>query len=247
VNVKELVLNATRELFGDKDPSAVDRWVAPGYVQHNTMVSDGPEGVRSLIIGLPARGRYDLHRAIADGDLVAMHGTYHGFGIGPMVAVDVFRVADGKLAEHWDALTPWISTTVSGLSQTGGPTTVTSLSATEPNRVLVTGLLSDVLIGGRVNGIADYISTEKFLQHDPDIADGLDGFQAALSRGLTAYGRVHKVIAEGNFVLTMSEGRTGSTPTAFYDLFRAEDGRVVEHWDVTAPIPADLPHENGVF
>jgi predicted SnoaL-like aldol condensation-catalyzing enzyme len=247
MTVKDLVLTATRQLFVDKDPSAVDRWVAPGYIQHNTMVSDGPEGLRSLVAGLPARGRYDRHRAIADGDLVAVHGTYHGFDTGPMVAFDVFRVADGKLAEHWDALTPWMSTTVSGHPQTGGPTTVTSPGATEVNRALVTGLVSNVLISLQVDRIAEYISTETFLQHDPDIADGLDGFVAVLSQGLTVYDRVHKVIAEGNFVLAMSEGRIGSTPTAFYDLFRAEDGRVVEHWDVTAPIPAELPHTNGVF
>ena len=58
---------------------------------------------------------------------------------------------------------------------------------------------------------------------------------------------VHKVIAEGNFVLTVSEIRIGATPIAAYDLFRVESGKLVEHWDVSPEIKDDLPHGNGLF
>ncbi|GAA2599815.1 hypothetical protein GCM10010435_94070 [Winogradskya consettensis] len=61
------------------------------------------------------------------------------------------------------------------------------------------------------------------------------------------YDTVHKVIAEGNFVLTVSEGSFGPAPTAFYDLFRVDNGKIVEHWDITPEIVADLPHSNGPF
>jgi len=54
------------------------------------------------------------------------------------------------------------------------------------------------------------------------------------------------VIGEGNFVLTMSEGTLGPDAMAFYDLFRLEDGLIVEHWDVIAPMPGpDAPHNEG--
>ena len=55
------------------------------------------------------------------------------------------------------------------------------------------------------------------------------------------YDKVHKVLAEGNFVLTMSEGKFGKAPgdhVAYYDLFRLEDGMIVEHWDVIQNIPS---------
>src|ERR1041384_6871803 len=117
---KELVLKATGELFGDKDPSAVDRWVAPHYRQHSSLVADGPEALRGLASPLPEGFRYELARVIADGDLVALHGVYHGFGPEPLVAFDLFRVEDGKLAEHWDGLTPVVTETASGRSQTDG-------------------------------------------------------------------------------------------------------------------------------
>jgi predicted SnoaL-like aldol condensation-catalyzing enzyme len=252
MTVKDIVLTAAGQLFGDKDPSAVDRWVAPTYVQHSSLAADGPEGLRQLVSHLPAGFRYDLHRVVADGDLVALHGTYHGFGPDPLVAFDIFRVADGKLAEHWDALTPQVATTVSGRSQTDGPTEVTDLDSTDANRELVTDFVETVLQGGKTDRITDYLSTEKYWQHNVGIGDGLDGLGAALAalgeQGISmVYDTVHTVIAEGNFVMTVSEGRFGATPTAFYDLFRVENGRIVEHWDITPEIGGVLPHGNGLF
>jgi predicted SnoaL-like aldol condensation-catalyzing enzyme len=252
MTAKNTVLTAVGQLFGDRDPSAVDRWIAPNYRQHSSLAQDGREGFRQLLQSSPDSFRYELHRAIADGDRVALHGTYHGLGPTPLVAFDVFRVADGKLVEHWDALGPVVETTASGRSQTDGPTEITDLEATATNRVLVSAFVENVLKGGKVDAIADYISTEKYWQHNPGIGDNLDGLTAGLGalaeQGLSlAYDTVHHVIAEGDFVLTVSEGRFGSTPTAFYDLFRVESGKIVEHWDVTPEIATNLPHDNGLF
>ena len=61
------------------------------------------------------------------------------------------------------------------------------------------------------------------------------------------YTDVHFVVAEGNFVLTASEGTFADKPTAFYDLFRVEDGMIVEHWDVISDIPSEMAHDNGKF
>ncbi|MGO4759752.1 nuclear transport factor 2 family protein, partial [Streptomyces sp. 2MCAF27] len=134
-NAKNTVLQASTELFGDKDPSAVDRWVAADYTQHSALAADGPEALRGLVAGLGEDFCYEGARVIADGHLVALHGTYHGFGPDPLVGFDIFRVdADGKLAEHWDALTPLVKDTVSGRSQTDGPAAVTETDKTDANR-----------------------------------------------------------------------------------------------------------------
>ncbi|MFF5979733.1 nuclear transport factor 2 family protein [Streptomyces olindensis] len=251
-SARNTVLRAATELFADKDPSAVARWVAAGYTQHSALAADGPEALRELVTGLGDDFRYDGARVIADGDLVALHGTYHGFGPDPLVGFDVFRVdADGKLAEHWDALTPRVEETVSGRSQTDGPTEVTRADRTEANRALVTEFARKVLVGADYSVLTDYISTETYHQHNPEAADGLDGFAAAAAtwaeqgRNLV-YKQVHRVIAEGEFVLVQSEGEFG-VPVAYYDLFRVADGKIVEHWDVIAPVPAELPHTNGLF
>jgi predicted SnoaL-like aldol condensation-catalyzing enzyme len=250
-NAKDTVLGAAKELFADKDPSAVDRWVAPDYKQHSALAPDGPEGLRGLVANLPAGFGYEGARVIADGDLVALHGIYHGFGPDPLVAFDLFRIENGRLAEHWDALTPQVKDTASGRSQTDGPTEVTDLDKTEANRALVTEFARKVLKGADYSVLTDYISTEQYDQHNPEAADGLDGFGAAAAawgeQGKNlVYKTIHKVVAEGDFVLVQSEGEFGE-PVAYWDLFRVAGGKIVEHWDVVVPIPAELPHGNGLF
>jgi len=251
MNNKSVVLSAAGELFGNQDPSAVDRWVAADYRQHSALAADGPEALRELVAGLPSGFRYDLARVLADGDLVALHGTYYGFGPDPLVAFDIFRVQDGKLAEHWDALTPVARTTASGRTQTDGATEVSDLAQTDANRDLVVEFADRVLKGADYSVLTDYISAETYLQHNPEAGDGLDGFGAAAAKWAEqgknlVYRTVHKVVAEGDFVLLQSEGEFG-IPVAYYDLFRVADGKIVEHWDVVAPIPAELPHTNTLF
>ncbi|MGY5060182.1 nuclear transport factor 2 family protein [Streptomyces sp. 900105755] len=249
---KDIVLRAAGELFGDRDPGAVDRWVAADYRQHSSLAADGPEALRALVAGLPGDFRYEGARVIADGDLVALHGTYHGFGPVPLVAFDLFRVdAQGRLAEHWDALTPVVADTASGRSQTDGPSAPSDPDRTEANRALVAEFAQKVLVGADYSVLTDYISTDTYRQHNPEAADGLDGFGAAAARWAEqgrnlVYRTVHRVVAEGDLVLLQSEGEFG-VPVAYWDLFRVADGRIVEHWDVIAPVPAELPHSNGLF
>jgi predicted SnoaL-like aldol condensation-catalyzing enzyme len=63
------------------------------------------------------------------------------------------------------------------------------------------------------------------------------------------FDRVHKVLAQGNFVLVISEGALGGQHTAFYDLFRVQDGKIAEHWDVLeAIVPKEQwKNQNGKF
>jgi predicted SnoaL-like aldol condensation-catalyzing enzyme len=247
---KELVLKAAGELFGAKDPSAVDRWVAPDYRQHSALIGDGPEALRALVATLPEGFHYELARVIADGDLVALHGIYHGFSPEPLVAFDLFRVADGKLAEHWDALTPVVAETASGRSQTDGQPEPADVD-TESSRALVREFAQRVLHDADYTVLTDYISTETYLQHNPEAADGLAGFGAAAAAWAgegknLVYKTIHRVVAEGDLVLLQSEGEFGE-PVAYWDLFRVADAKIVEHWDVITPVPASLPHGNGLF
>ena len=61
------------------------------------------------------------------------------------------------------------------------------------------------------------------------------------------YHKVHRILGEGNFVLTQSEGRWNGKPQAFYDLFRIKDGKIVELWDIIQEVPEEMAHENGIF
>jgi predicted SnoaL-like aldol condensation-catalyzing enzyme len=239
------------ELFNDKDATAVDRWVASDNRQHNA-APDGPEPMRQIVASFPEAVRYENVRAIADGDLVALHGIYHGFGPDPFVALDLVRVdEDGKLAEHWDALTPVVQEAASGRSQIDGPTTPRDLDKDRSESAPRCHVRREGPQGRRLLG-ADGLHLRRVLcAAQPDAADCLDGFTAAAAawaeQGKSLiYKTVHKVVAEGDVVLLPSEGQFG-VPVAYWDLFRVADEKIVEHWDVVAPIPSALPHDNGVF
>lgn len=251
MSAKQTVLTATSALFQEKDPTAVDAYFGPTYVQHSALAADGLAGLRELQSQLPADFGYQLVRAIEDEDLVVLHGIYTGFGPIPLVAFDVFRAEQGRVVEHWDSLAPVVEDTANGHTQTDGSTEVTDADKTAANKALVAEFAEKVLIGGDYSLLPDYISVETYTQHNPEAADGLEGFGAAAAAWATegkllSYRTVHQIIAEGSFVFTRSEGDFGS-PVIYNDLWRVQDGRIVEHWDVISPIPAELPHTNTVF
>lgn len=228
------------------------------YIQHNPFIPTGLEPFIEMLPVLQEAGTTAENiRMFEDGNYVFMHNIWRNaepFGAPEMVAFDIIRVDEnGKVAEHWDALQPLVTETASGRTQTDGPTEVTDLDKTEANKALAVALVRDVLMGEDPSRITDYISSESYAQHNPMIADGLDGIVAAVEQ-LTAQGNmfqytdIHAVLGEGNFVLTVSEGQWNGTTNAFYDLFRMEDGMIVEHWDVIQPVPTEgLANTNGMF
>jgi len=93
------------------------------------------------------------------------------------------------------------------------------------------------------------------VEHNPGLFDGLPSLQVILAAQdrdgapMIRYDKLHRVLAEGNFVLSVCEGFRGGLHTSFYDLFRIENGIIVEHWDTTetVPPPSEWKNENGKF
>ncbi|MEO0386174.1 MAG: nuclear transport factor 2 family protein [Pseudomonadota bacterium] len=249
---KAFVLEALQNTLLAGDVDAVDRYFAEDYIQHNPMFADGVEGQKAVVGFLSATEGFKAEyvRVIADDDIVAIHARYEGFGPTATIGFDVFRVEDGKIVEHWDNLIAETPPNPSGHTQIDGATEITDLDKTEANKATVTDFITRSLINQEDIDITQYISPVTYIQHNPMVADGLEGFGAFMAemaaQGMTMeYSVLHRVIGEGNFVLTMSEGTLGGQPQAFYDLFRLDDGLIVEHWDVIAPMPGpDAPH-NG--
>ena len=236
----------------EADRDYIMTYVAEGYIQHNPQAADGRAGLLGFVDFLETLDPpLDIRpvRVLAEGDLVMIQSEADFFG--PRVIIDLFRFEDGMLAEHWDSIQEEITETASGRSMTDGPTEITDLDRTAENRALVEGLVTDVLMGGRIEMIEAYIRAD-YRQHNPFVADGRDGLigfigylaENEISFGYTA---LHNVVAEGNFVFTQAEGIYDGAPTAFYDLWRVEDGMVVEHWDVVQAIPDAFAHDNGMF
>lgn len=237
---------------GDSAPIAV---INPAkYIQHNLGIKDGLAGFGAALAALPAgSARVNTVRAFQDGDYVFAHTDYNFFG--PKIGFDVFRFEDGKIVEHWDNLQekPAIPNP-SGHTMIDGATELKDLDKTEANKELVAQFVSDVLMGKAPEKLTSYFDGDKYIQHNPAIADGLSELGAALEamakQGVAmVYSRVHKVLGEGNFVLAINEGCFAGKAVTFYDLFRVEGSKIAEHWDVVEPVlPADQhQNQNGKF
>ena len=232
--------------------------LAEGYIQHNLAYGTGRDafvGSVAYLASAPVKTTARNIRAFEDGDKVFLQTVYNFAGAGEQVAFDIFRFdADGKIAEHWDNLAAKAEPNPSGHTQIDGTMTVTDLDKTEANRELVKSFLVDVMQGKHPEKTADYFDGDAYIQHNTGIADGLSGLGAALKalgeQGISmVYDKTHQVLAQGNFVLAVSEGTFGGAPTSYYDLWRVENGKIAEHWDVMETIAeqSTWQNQNGKF
>ena len=241
---------------GDTDTAA--ELLDEGYIQHNLAYGTGEDaflGSVEYLASAPAQTTVENIRAFEDGDYVFLHTIYNFAGAGEQVAFDVFRFdEDGKIAVHWDNLTALAGPNPSGHTQTDGATQATDLELTETNKRLVRGFVEDVLMGQNPDALTSYFDGNRYIQHNSGIADGLDGLSAALAAYAEAgiemvYDEIHLVLGEGSFVLVASEGTLGGAPVTYYDLFRVEDGKIAEHWDVIENLAdaSTWQNDNGKF
>jgi len=236
-----------------KDPKPFNYVNSRKYIQHNLQVGDGPEGLRQLFAQLPHNTKVNIVRIFADGDFVVAQSEYEFFG--PKVGFDVFRFENGEVVEHWDNLEEKCShLNLSGRSQLDGPTEVVGLDETESNKDVVKGYFDTVVLHGHADKVSQYRSMDNFHQHSCGGEDNKSGFQ--LKTGpyskpgfVFKIERVHKILGQGNFVLVMSEGLFDAKPTAFYDMYRIEGNKMVEHWDAVEAIPPkdQRKNPNGKF
>jgi len=246
------------------DVAVINELVRPDYVQHNVQASDGRQGLLDFVAVLQAQGgaAVDIHRRFADADRVALHATY-GTGKNRRVTFDVFRLEGGQLAEHWDAMQTYVDeiNSVNGNTMVDGSTRIVDRQLTEQNRQLVTTMVREVFIDGQLDRLEDYLG-DPYIQHNPRTDNGLAGarafFNAVAAQGVrVGYTESPIVVAEGNFVLVGSAGYLSTATadaapaeqfTVFYDLFRVDQGKMAEHWDVIQAIDLDaIPHDNGPF
>jgi predicted SnoaL-like aldol condensation-catalyzing enzyme len=224
------------------------------YIQHNPQTHEGGEGLAALFKRLSKSSpRVNIVRIFSDGDYVFGHTEYDFES--SRVGFEVFRFEDDLAVEHWDNIQSRKEPNTSGHSMVDGDTGVTDLDKTEINREIVRGFVDNVLIDGQTQKLSHFIDADSYAEHNPRLADGIASLHAALTvqtsdNGITLrYDRRHRLLAEGNFVLSVCEGFQDDNHTSFYDLYRIADGKIVEHWDTTETVPpqSEWKNENGKF
>lgn len=240
-NAKNLYLEGIRD---GKAREAVTKYTGDRYTQHSTGVRDGVEGFVEFFEPFIERNpKRDIQvvRGLEDGQYVFLQ-VYQSLNDGEAkwVTTDFFDTDENdKIIEHWDVIAAYAAQTPSGHTTIDGSTEITDLEKTEENKELVRKLIIDVLVGENPQNVYKYISSETYIQHNADVADGLDHFKALVlsaDRALV-YQEIVLLVGQGNFVATLCKATWNDEPYAQVDLFRIQDGLVVEHWDNAEPVP----------
>ncbi len=116
---KALVLEAFDAAFNKRDPDAYERYWSPNYIQHSAHIKPGRSGLRDIIAAAPSDMKYEHGIAMAEGDFVMVHGRFSDIGLPKnWITLDIVRIENGLLAEHWDVIQDEVSESD---SQSGRP------------------------------------------------------------------------------------------------------------------------------
>jgi predicted SnoaL-like aldol condensation-catalyzing enzyme len=220
---------------GDRFPLAY--FDSRRYVQHNLALGDGFGALLEFLDSLPAgSSRVRPIRTFEDGDISFAHLEYFLAPMGEVVGFEVHRWENGRIVEHWDNLQP-----LAGPGMTDG-----TVERGDPARTDDTKQVAAAFVRALVSKDTPEPVGEGYFEHHPATDPARPWWFAADD---VEYLALHRTLGEGDFCLTMAEGRLAGEHTAFYDLFRVQDGLIAEHWDVLERIPPrdEWRNENGKF
>jgi predicted SnoaL-like aldol condensation-catalyzing enzyme len=233
---------------------AIQKYTGDRYTQHSTGVKDGQEGFIEFFEEFTQRNPVrdiQIVRGWEDGQYVFVQAYQNiNHGEAQWVTTDFFDTDENdKIIEHWDVISVYSDNTPSGHTSIDGLTEITDFEKTEENKQLVRDMIQDVLMpGGDPHQIDKYISSETYIQHNKEVPDGLASFKklaTAPNRPLN-YDEIVLLVGKGNFVATLCKANWEGKPYAQVDIFRTENGLIVEHWDNVEPVP-EVSVNSGKF
>jgi len=215
------------------DPDSVKVVNEAKYIQHNPQTREGGVGLAELFAELAKTNpKVEIVRLFEDGDYVFGHTIYDFSSV--RVGFEVFRYEGDQIVEHWDNIQSLAGDMVAG------STKVTDLDLTEQNRDLIAEFSHKTMILD-LGQVEDYLGFN-YREHSSftDIHTKAKDLEYTVN---------HRLLANGNFVLAVNEGYDNGVHSSFYDLFRIEAGKIVEHWDTTEKIPPQDTwlNQNGKF
>jgi predicted SnoaL-like aldol condensation-catalyzing enzyme len=271
---KRLVLDFWRGVLNAGHLELADELLAEDYIQHSPVLPTGRAALKRAFSVIERRDEIPelveppLVALVAEGDLVAMALVEElpergGAGSYTTTHFNIFRIANGRLAEHWHSVQGPPGPELPS-SEQGGPRPVTGVSgarqltlleAAAPERAnnkrLVFDLWRHVIDAGREE-VADLYLAEDYIQHNPNAATGREGFKSFFAARddlpieTSIRAPLVAMVAEGDLVVQAialvhaHPSRAGETyTTTWFDMFRVADGRLAEHWDAAVKSASD--------
>jgi len=235
----DLIAKASSFIRGlaSRDPDLASRYIdSQRYVEHNPLVPEGAIGLKDHVARLPNEGRLEVIRAFHDGAYVFTQAE--GAFLGCNTFFDVFRFENGLIVEHWGFSSEAGPANKSGHTQTDGPIKPLADEDTETNKTLVREYYEAVHLGGGYDKIQHYV-WEGCIRHEPGVADGMAAFVRDL-KVLTQNRSIDEIallLGQNDFVFLVAKGSVEGRPCLYVDLYRAENGKIVEHWGFAGEPP----------
>jgi predicted SnoaL-like aldol condensation-catalyzing enzyme len=276
---KRLLFDMWRTVLNAGHLEVADELVAENYIQHSPFQRSGRQALKDVFSvvprsdEIPEEMRPSPVTIIAENDLVVFVAVEElpepdGSGNYTTTHFNMFRIENGRLAEHWHPdQTPPCPDLPSAAE--GGPQPVTGVSGIEQfalleasspelasNKRLVFDVWRQLVDAGREE-IADLYLAEDYIQHNPNAATGREGAKAYFATRedlpieTSIRGELVAMVAEGDLVVQVikvelpNPYREDETyTTAWFDMFRIADGRLAEHWDAAVK-PGTVVEEMG--
>lgn len=239
-NNTNLVWQGMDAILVTKDEQVVEASFAEDFIQHNPWAKDGITHIKEM---LAFDFGYKPIRWISDGDTMAYHGYYtapNPLGDHPLLCVDVWRIEEGKIKEHWDALAPIPEEQLAkAIAGAGNGEKEVSAEQKEANRSTVTRFLDHVLNRGRLDMIPELVSADYTYHHETE--GELSGQQILrhhieVVNGGRMLHDTKLILASGELVMAHSH-YFGQHERVVFDWFRLNDQHLIEeHWSVEQPI-----------
>lgn len=250
---------------------AFARYFAPNLIQHDPWIADGIGGDEDYLEARREENPEDfsptdeyisvVHTIMAEAEYVAIKShLFAGPNDPGRIFIDIWRLENGKFAEHWDIIEPIDPGHFGGLTQ--GRTREEAIALghrlddpiygnpdpTADPRASEAVVLEYMKMGQEPGRLVEALQTflaDDFVQHAGRIPQGKQGAIDYLSARAEARAKANRtsiferVIADGDLVLVHRRVISDSDPrgTVFADLFRVRGRQVVEHWDLVQPIP----------
>ena len=138
------------------------------------------------------------------------------------------------------------------LAGSGSSAKAQESAAEAQNKQIVLEFYEKALNGKNPDAATSYFGSH-YTQHNPLVADGAEGFRKFIELLRQKYPQAHseskRVFADGDYVIVHSHAiqEPGTRGAAIIDIFRLENQKIVEHWDVIQPVPETASNSNGMF
>jgi predicted SnoaL-like aldol condensation-catalyzing enzyme len=264
-------------------PRAYRDYAVPNFIEHNPDIGNGYAAKMAYFAArqannpsfpLPAQWANIIDHVIVDADLFAVHRhVFTQSGDRGRVFVDIWRIANDKIVEHWDVIQPvpefalnanpmwcgqgsdYVAARALGNTLAKPTCGAPELAANRADSLAVVQSYAAMLRrGDAVDAVSRFIAPN-YIQHSPHIENNLAKLAAYLSGQFSSSNQkrsvavVDHVLAQGNLVLIHRHVTRPTDPrgTVGLDIFRVENGLIVEHWDVKQPVPTTSVNGNTMW